>query len=285
MCQEIISHPGDFVTLRGDALKTTSLKIAAAFGKLHKDVLRKLEGLDCSPEFNGRNFALVEYTDAKGEKRPLWEMTKDGFMFLVMGFTGKKAARVKEAYIGAFNAMADELVAQNSSAPAVPVARSKVLLEMEGGVVVASRPVAADAWVGSPNEVRELLERDGYTVVPVEVMGDMVSAGASMALCHQHFMDRVAKLEQETGREWYGRPSQRALDEHPWVAVIRDWLRGREWVTSTQILTECLQKQGFGLSEKKRVSQILTGLGWSQVQQRDESGHRYRAYRSPIAAH
>lgn len=36
-------------------------------------------------------------------------MTKDGFMFLVMGFTGQKAAQIKEAYINAFNAMAEQL--------------------------------------------------------------------------------------------------------------------------------------------------------------------------------
>ena len=35
-----------------------------------------------------------------------YEMTKDGFIFLVMGFTGAKAAQVKEAYINTFNHMA-----------------------------------------------------------------------------------------------------------------------------------------------------------------------------------
>ena len=119
MCQDIIRHPGDFIAMRGDALKTTSLKVAEAFGRQHSHVLRKLEGLDCSPEFNASNFGLVDYTDAKGEQRPLWEMTKDGFMFLVMGFTGKRAAGIKEAYINAFNAMADEL-AGKPSPPALP---------------------------------------------------------------------------------------------------------------------------------------------------------------------
>ena len=36
-------------------------------------------------------------------------MTKDGFSFLVMGYTGKKAARFKEAYINAFNKMESEI--------------------------------------------------------------------------------------------------------------------------------------------------------------------------------
>ncbi|EOS1856350.1 Rha family transcriptional regulator, partial [Escherichia coli] len=32
-------------------------------------------------------------------------ITRDGFAFLAMGFTGKRAARFKEAYINAFNQM------------------------------------------------------------------------------------------------------------------------------------------------------------------------------------
>lgn len=36
-------------------------------------------------------------------------MTKNGFMFLVMGFTGEKAAAIKEAYINAFDWMHEQL--------------------------------------------------------------------------------------------------------------------------------------------------------------------------------
>ena len=44
-----------------------------------------------------------------GETYTAYQMTKDGFMFLVMGFTGKKAEQVKELYINAFNQMEAEL--------------------------------------------------------------------------------------------------------------------------------------------------------------------------------
>lgn len=91
------------------ALMTTSLKVADAFGKRHDNLLRKIETLGCSTEFNALNFEAVEYLDLKGETRKAWNMTKDGFMFLVMGFTGTKAATIKEAYIVEFNRMADEI--------------------------------------------------------------------------------------------------------------------------------------------------------------------------------
>lgn len=94
------------VFIQDHQVKTDSLKVAEIFGKQHKDVLRKLENLDCSSDFNERNFTLVEYKDAKGENRPMFEMTKDGFIFLVMGFTGAAAAKIKEAYINTFNKMA-----------------------------------------------------------------------------------------------------------------------------------------------------------------------------------
>lgn len=79
------------------------------FNKRHDNVLRAYDHLECSPEFNRLNFELVDSIDKKGEKRREIRMTKDGFVFMAMGFTGKQAARVKEAYINAFNAMADQL--------------------------------------------------------------------------------------------------------------------------------------------------------------------------------
>ncbi|MBK5075191.1 Rha family transcriptional regulator [Budviciaceae bacterium CWB-B4] len=88
---------------------TSSQNVASNFVKRHDNVIQKIKSLDCSPEFNALNFKEVDYIDAKGEKRPAYEMTKDGFIFLVMGFTGKKAAAFKEAYIGEFNRMEAEL--------------------------------------------------------------------------------------------------------------------------------------------------------------------------------
>ena len=88
---------------------TSSRKVAEYFGKNHRDVLRSIQTLPCSPEFNQRNFAPVEYTDAKGEKRPEYLLTKNGFVFLVMGFTGARAASLKEAYIAEFDRMEEKL--------------------------------------------------------------------------------------------------------------------------------------------------------------------------------
>lgn len=104
--------PTNAITCEESKLVTTSLKIAEAFGKRHTHILEKIKSLDCSDKFTSANFsAHVEIIQAGTVKREskVYQITKDGFMFLVMGFTGKKAAAIKEAYITAFNAMAEKL--------------------------------------------------------------------------------------------------------------------------------------------------------------------------------
>ena len=91
---------------------TTSLSVAEFFNKQHKDVLKCIENLNCSPEFTLAHFcAHVKNQQVGTSRRDLkyYEMTKDGFIFLVMGFTGKKAALLKESYINAFNKMSEQL--------------------------------------------------------------------------------------------------------------------------------------------------------------------------------
>ncbi|HHW1662346.1 TPA: Rha family transcriptional regulator [Pseudomonas aeruginosa] len=95
---------------------TTSLDVAARFGKRHADVIRAISKLDCSSEFTERNFALSEYADPTGRALPQYRMTRDGFTFLCMGFTGKEAAKWKEAYINAFNRLEQELRKHDSVA-------------------------------------------------------------------------------------------------------------------------------------------------------------------------
>ncbi|VXC24899.1 Phage regulatory protein Rha (Phage_pRha) [Pseudomonas sp. 8Z] len=95
---------------------TTSLDVAKHFGKQHKDVLRAIRNLDCSPEFHERNFAPIQIDVDLGmgrsRKDQAFRMTRDGFTFLCMGFTGKEAAKWKEAYIIAFNKMEQVLIEQ-----------------------------------------------------------------------------------------------------------------------------------------------------------------------------
>ncbi|MGQ6506263.1 Rha family transcriptional regulator [Serratia marcescens] len=108
-----LTLPTPQVSIHDNKVVTTTEDVALYFGKQHHHVVQKLESLDCSPEFTIRNFSRMvkNKTIGSGAEREVihYEMTKDGFVFLVMGFTGKKAAVFKEAYIAEFNRMEAQL--------------------------------------------------------------------------------------------------------------------------------------------------------------------------------
>lgn len=104
----------NLVKISNNQVTTTSNIIAEVFNKPHKDVLKNIRGLEIPEDFNRRNFSPVEYVDKKGQTRPCYEITRDGFTLLAMGFTGKKAMEWKIKYINAFNAMEKALTEKNS---------------------------------------------------------------------------------------------------------------------------------------------------------------------------
>lgn len=106
---------------------TTSLSIAEHFGKQHKDVLKSIRNLcvELPEDVRERNFALTYRTVAgpnnSERQEEFFIVYFDGFILLVMSYTGKKALQIKLLYIAAFNAMRDELAAQRGAAlPEVP---------------------------------------------------------------------------------------------------------------------------------------------------------------------
>lgn len=119
------------VAVKDGKVVTTSLKIAEVFGREHAKVLRAIRELDCSGKFTEANFGLSEYTDSTGRKLPMYEITKDGFAFLVFGFSGTRAAEFKEAYIEAFNAMEDALKRNSVTTEAIVAALMPVIRENE----------------------------------------------------------------------------------------------------------------------------------------------------------
>ena len=90
---------------------TTSRQIAELFGKEHFNVLRAIDNLECDDEFTKLNYEFCFESNELQNGKPLRyvNMTKDGMVFLVMGFTGKKAAQFKLLYIRAFNWMVDQI--------------------------------------------------------------------------------------------------------------------------------------------------------------------------------
>lgn len=88
---------------------TNSLLVAEKFGKEHNKVIRDIQNLSCSDEFRAANFGVSSYISLQNKEFPMYVMTKDGFSFLVMGYTGVKAGMFKEEYIKAFNKMEETI--------------------------------------------------------------------------------------------------------------------------------------------------------------------------------
>lgn len=99
------------VVLRGGEPFVSSLDIARHFGKAHKDVLRAVDRIieETGDDFGRRNFTPSSYINEQSREFRFYEMTRDGFSFLVMGFTGPAATQWKLRYIEAFNAMEAEI--------------------------------------------------------------------------------------------------------------------------------------------------------------------------------
>lgn len=114
-------HFSPSVSLHDGRPATTSLEVAKFFSKRHDHVLRDIDTLlsqlpenSLQPNF-GEMFQEQE-TPLGLKQIRIFILYRDGFMLLVMGYTGKKALAVKLAYIEAFNRLEAELAAQRGSA-------------------------------------------------------------------------------------------------------------------------------------------------------------------------
>lgn len=97
----------ELVYLKNNEAVCSSLQVAEKFGKRHADVIRSIENLvrDDSTQNCVQCFKCSSYKDSTGKSNKMYVMNRDGFTFLVMGFTGKKANEWKWKYIKAFNQM------------------------------------------------------------------------------------------------------------------------------------------------------------------------------------
>ena len=75
--------------------RMTSLEIAEVTGKQHKDVMKAIRNMEPAWEkVNGRNFALVDYKDKKGELRPCYSLTKTECLYVATKFNDEARAKL-----------------------------------------------------------------------------------------------------------------------------------------------------------------------------------------------
>lgn len=196
--------PSNAVEIAGTRTFTTSMMVAEVFEKEHKNVLRDIDRLDCPPEYRKLNFepTFREVLGPNGAIRQdrYFELTKDGFTFLVMGYRGSNAALFKIAYINRFNEMAASI------SPIAAGMRWLAHIDRAGQMVF--NPInpedfclPAHAWpkvIASPDFPRELLPE---VVAAVGERMKGLSAPAVTAVDPHRVAAFVAGLQQVTGHE------------------------------------------------------------------------------------
>ena len=216
-----------------------SRHIAATFGRQHKDVLRAYRDLQCSADFRQRNFAPFHLNDLATEQLSHVLMTKNGFAFLVLGFTGAAAAVFKEAYIERFDLMEWELSARTM--PALPTTFAEALQLAADN----QRQVEAQA-------------------AQIAVLAPRSEALATIADGEGTFCIRdAAKMLQQTetgltaylsGNDWIYRREPGG----PWVATARRKAQG--WITTKLIPVPVADGKVWNKPQARITSAGLTVL-------------------------
>lgn len=112
------------VIMKNQQAVTTSLQVAEGFAKRHTHVIEAIEKKISSAENSAQYknmFAEGFYQDSSGKSNKLYYMTKDGFTFIAMGFTGAKADKFKLLYIEQFNQMEQHIKEQRVKLPSDPM--------------------------------------------------------------------------------------------------------------------------------------------------------------------
>ena len=99
----------ELVKINNDQVVTTSLIVAEKFEREHKDVLDSIRQILVA-ENSAVKFFFESTYESRGKQYPVYLMNRDGFMLLVMGFSGKRALKFKLKFIEAFNQMESTLL-------------------------------------------------------------------------------------------------------------------------------------------------------------------------------
>lgn len=159
------NKPKIVVTSRSSHPVTSSKNVAENFNKNHQHVLRDIRNLLSEDQSNfGQMFQEGNEPDSYGRPQKVYYMNRDGFSFLVMGFTGREAIKFKLAYIEQFNQM------------------EKQLLESSKDSYMIDDPVArAEKWIQERREMTQLA-LENNEMKPKAAFADSVTASGDTIL-------------------------------------------------------------------------------------------------------
>ena len=179
----------ELVILKNKEAVTTSLKVAEAFEKQHKNVIQAIEDKIQSAENSAhyqQMFAVGSYEDSRGRKQKIYYMNRDGFTFIAMGFTGRKADEFKLKYIKAFNEMEKSIKERMITIPTTH--REMAMLALAANEETNER---VDAIESDLNDLKnnQLLAEPDYRTISNMVRNKI------RVICNQQHLNSKAKAE------------------------------------------------------------------------------------------
>ncbi len=142
--------------------RMTSLEIAELTGKNHRDVMRDIRNLIDQVAIDERSFALVDYKDAKGEMRPMYELDFKATMTLVTGYDAKRRSMVIDRWVKLETGEVTPAYIAAQTTTAVPAAREfRALLSIAKMAGLKGNP----AILSASQATRRLIGQDPLALI------------------------------------------------------------------------------------------------------------------------
>ena len=164
----------DLVIMHNKQAVTTSLVLAEAFGKEHKNVIRVIETKirELKIEQSSKMFFKGEYINSQNKQQPMYYLNRDGFTFIAMGFTGRKADEFKLKYIDAFNRMEEQI-------------KQAYLIQKQDSYMITDPVQRAKRWIEEQEEHQVKLDKEvkkNEILKPKALFADSVAASYTTIL-------------------------------------------------------------------------------------------------------
>jgi Rha family phage regulatory protein len=193
------------ITVHNNRAVTTSIAVANYFQKRHDHIIDKIRAViaNCDPAYHLPNFREmvreVPGGDGAVRQMPMFELTRDAFALIVMGFTGKKALQWKIRYIEAFNAMETELHNRPTSGRR---GSYSIVIDFENDLPICSRLLNPGEIVMSYESFMEHALRMGNVVLPCDEVGkftmdELQEMTAQAKRMRDHWQKQYSELERK----------------------------------------------------------------------------------------
>ncbi|MEG0601205.1 MAG: Rha family transcriptional regulator [Vagococcus sp.] len=230
----------NLVEIKNGQPTTSSLKVAEVFEIEHKNVLRDIRDLkeDVVKNLESSNLSSVDLSmfqedfyevSNNNRKYPMFNMNKDGFVLLVMGYTTKRATQFKLQYIAQFNKM--EKFIKQQSQPSLPQDYATALEQLAKQVRLNESLQIKVDQLSQPTlaEQTELLPNVLYST---EEIAQEIGYSSARALNQRMYAERVVYYSKKD-RSWllYAPYKDRGLKDLSTRRKSQLWTeKGREFI-------------------------------------------------------